>query len=63
MHKGKGLLCTSSFDWKANFPSYYEAALRADMAVGEEYESGLFDEYYDLDSDIVQDQIDEHGEY
>ena len=39
------------------------AALRADMAVGEEYESGLFDEYYDLDSDIVQDQIDEHGEY
>lgn len=51
------------YDWKANFSDYYEAALRADMAVGEEYESGLFDEYYDLDSDIVQAQISEHGEY
>lgn len=50
-------------DWLANFSQYYEAALRADMAIGEEYESGLFDEYYDLNSDIVQAQIAEHGEY
>ena len=42
---------------------YYENALRADMAIGEEDESGMFDEYYDLNSNIVQTQIQYHGEY
>lgn len=50
-------------DFWASLSTYYEAALRADMAIGEEYESGIFDEYYDLDSDIVQTQILYHGEY
>lgn len=47
----------------AIWPSNYERALRADMGIGEEYESGITDQYYDLDSDIVQEQIDYHGEY
>lgn len=42
---------------------WYGAAIRADMSVGEEYESGNYDDYYDLFSDLVQEQIDEHGEY
>ena len=42
---------------------WYEAAIRADMAIGEEQESGYADEYYDLDSDIVKAQIAAHGEY
>lgn len=33
------------------------------MAIGEECEAGYYDEYYDLSSDLVQDQIDEHGEW
>ena len=40
----------------------YERAIRADMAMGEEVESGITDKYYDLSSDIVQDQIQYHGE-
>lgn len=51
------------YDWKANHPCYYEKALRADMAVGEEDESGIFDEYYKLNSDIVRAQAAIHGEY
>ena len=55
------------YDWKADIPfignEWYSRALRADMAIGEEYESGQYDEYYDLESDIVQDQIAIHGEY
>jgi len=50
-------------DYLSSLPAYYEAALRADMAIGEEYESGMFDDYYDLDSSIVQTQIQYHGEY
>ena len=50
-------------DFLANFPQYYEAALRADMAIGEEYESGFFDGYYDLDGDLVKKQIQYHGKY
>lgn len=33
------------------------------MSIDEEYESGFYDEYYDLDSDLVKDQVDAHGEY
>ncbi len=47
----------------ANFSEYYESALRADMALGEEYESGFFDQYYDLEGTLVQEQIQYHGEY
>ena len=41
---------------------WYEAALRADMGVSEEGESGYFD-YYKLNSDIVQNQAQIHGDY
>ena len=55
------------YDWKSDIPIagdvWYGAALRADMAVGEEVESGFADDYYDLSSDIVQEQIAIHGEY
>lgn len=53
--------------WKADIPftggEWYEQALRADMAIGEEYESGFYDDYYDLTSDIVQNQARVHGTY
>lgn len=57
-------------DWKKNIPfvgkkKWYEAAIRADMAIGEEKESnkkGGFDDYYDLESDMVNDQKEVHGE-
>lgn len=49
-------------DFWANFNRYYNSALRADMALGEEYESGFFDQYYDLEGELVQDQIRYHGE-
>lgn len=56
-------------DWRRNIPiigkSYwYNSAIRADMAIGEEKESNVvagFDDYYDLDSDMVQSQRDAHG--
>lgn len=50
-------------DWKKIFDRWYDAAIRADMAVGEEYESGFYDEYYDLESSIVRAQAAAHGEY
>lgn len=57
-------------DWKKYIPilgksKWYESAIRADMAFGEEIESncgGGFDEYYDLDSKIVKMQAEIHGE-
>ena len=57
------------YDWKSHVYilgkgfQWYEAAIRADMAIGEEKESGYADEYYDLDSGIVKAQIATHGEY
>ena len=33
------------------------------MSIGEDYESGFYDEYYDLNSDIVKAQAEYHGEY
>lgn len=55
------------FNWKKDIPwignIWYEAALRADMAIGEEVESGYTDVYYDLNSDIVKSQISIHGKY
>ena len=50
-------------DWKSIFNRWYNAAIRADMPVGEEDESGFYDEYYDLNSSIVKKQADIHGEY
>lgn len=41
----------------------YEAAVRADMGISEEDESGYFDYYYNLNSNIVQNQAQIHGEY
>ena len=53
--------------WQNDVPFYgddwYLAAIRADMAIGEENESGYYDEYYDLSSSLVQAQIHAHGEY
>ena len=55
------------YSWQNDIPiagnEWYEAALRADMLIGEEIESGYADEYYDLSSDIVQGQIAVHGEF
>ena len=54
-------------NWKSDLPivgdDWYESAVRADMAIGEDYESGFYDEYYDLNSDIVKAQAKYHGEY
>ena len=41
---------------------WYSRAIRADMAIGEEYESGYFDDYYDVDSELIKEQIENHGE-
>ncbi len=50
-------------DWLSIFDSYYSKALRADMAIGEEKrESGIFDQYYNPNSDMVKAQIAIHGE-
>lgn len=57
------------FNWKAWFKEWpiagdwYASALRSEMGVGEEDESGFYDEYYDLESDLVQAQAETHGEY
>ena len=57
------------FDWRAGFEGWpllgdwYKSALRSEMGVGEEDESGFYDEYYDLESDLVQAQAAAHGEY
>lgn len=50
-------------DPKSVFDCWYDAAIRADMAIGEEYESGFYDEYYNLNSSIVREQAEAHGEY
>lgn len=41
---------------------WYLRAIRADMAIGEEYESEFFDEYYDEDGKMVKEQIEYHDE-
>ena len=38
------------------------SAIRADMAIGEEYESGVADQYYNPNSTLVQAQVNAHGE-
>lgn len=47
----------------AQVNEYYNSALRADISLGEEYESGFWDQYYDLNDELVQQQIKYHGEY
>ena len=46
----------------STFNEYYKHAMRADMSLGEEYESGFLDSYYNLEGALVQDQIRYHGE-
>ena len=42
----------------------YNSALRADMTVCvSDYDGSIGQNYYDLDSSYVQDQINYHGEY
>ena len=54
-------------DWKSDVPIagniWYEAAIRADMAIGEDAESGNYDKYYDLEGELVKAQAQIHGEY
>lgn len=42
---------------------WYSSALRADMAIGEEYESGMFDSYYNPNDSRVVAQANAHGAY
>ena len=49
-------------DWKKFLSKWDTAAIRADMAIGEEYESGLYDEYYAPNSNLVKEQVNIHGE-
>lgn len=54
-------------DWKQYIPllgsKWYRSAVIADMALGEEYESGVFDEYYNPNSSLVVNQRLYHGDY
>ena len=51
------------FDSKASIEEWYKRALRLEMGLGEESESGFYDKYYNLESDLVQAQAAIHGEY
>lgn len=53
----------SNFSGVPGLNKWYRSALRADMAIGEEYESGMFDDYYDPNDSRVKKQAKEHGEY
>lgn len=49
--------------WLGNWlGGWYNSAIRADMAIGEEYESGLYDAYYDPNNNLVKEQVNAHGE-
>ena len=50
-------------DFLAAADRYYFATLRADMATDMKVIDGTFDEYYDLNGPLVQEQIQYHGEY
>lgn len=50
-------------DFFALADKYYFATLRADMATDMKVINGYFDEYYNLNSSLVQEQIQYHGEY
>ncbi len=43
-------------------PEWYGHAIKADMGVGEERTSGMFDKYYDLNDNSVKRQAEIHGE-
>lgn len=50
-------------NWISNFVfNTKERAIRADMALGEESESGIEDKYYNLEDSSVQSQKEAHGE-
>ena len=47
----------------SSIDKWYSSALRADMAIGEEYESGGFDSYYNPHNIRVVAQANVHGDY
>ncbi len=54
-------------DWRSILPKiggldWYGSAIKADMQIGEEKESGYYDEYYDPNNKMVTDQAKVHGE-
>ena len=53
-------------DWKSSIPfagsQWKERAIRADMGLGEEAESGNFDRYYNLEDGSVKKQKEAHGD-
>jgi len=48
----------------ASLDEWYRSAIRADMAIGEEesYAGQYWTDYYDLDSPLVLEQVQYHGE-
>lgn len=46
-----------------DIPFYTESAIKADMSIDEEFESGITDQYYNLDGSRVTAHKLEHGEY
>jgi hypothetical protein len=54
-------------DWKQNVPikgeGWYKSAVIADMALGEDDESGGFDQYYNPNNSLVKNQRSVHGDY
>ncbi len=55
------------YDWKGNIPGlgdyWNRSAVIADMSVGEEGESGIFDQYYDPNGTLVTKQRNKHGDF
>lgn len=53
--------------WQNMIPSelidWYASAIRADMAIGESDYMGVYEDYYDLNSQLIQGHIAAHGEY
>ena len=50
-------------DWKSVIDKWKNSSIRADMSTGETYMRGFYEDYYDLDSELVQGQVTAHGEY
>ena len=54
-------------DWEIYVPGkgvdWYGRAIRADVAISEDSDPGLFNEYYDLNSNIILAQAEAHGQY
>lgn len=48
-------------DAKDYFDRWHNSAIIADMGVAEGYEYSLYQDYYDLDSKLVKEQIEIHS--